>query len=53
MNNSTIDKITSTNQKYLKKLVGKEIPAKLEKQIEEMDWSCLYGGFANRHHLLG
>ena len=41
MNNSTIDKITSTNQKYLKKLVGKEIPAKLEKQIEEMDWSCL------------
>ena len=41
MNNSMIEKITSTNQKYLMKLVGKEIPAKLEKQIEEMDWSCL------------
>ncbi len=41
MNNSTVEKITSTNQKYLKCLVGKEIPAKLEKQIEEMDWSCL------------
>lgn len=41
MNNSTVEKITSTNQKYLKRLVGKEIPAKLEKQIEEMDWTCL------------
>lgn len=41
MNNLTMEKITSTNQKYLKNLVGKEIPAKLEKQLEEMDWTCL------------
>ncbi len=41
MNNLTMEKITSTNQKYLKSLVGKEIPAKLEKQLEEMDWTCL------------
>ncbi len=41
MNRATVEKITATNQKYLKGLIGKEIPAKLEKQIEEIDWSCL------------
>lgn len=40
--NATIEqKITATNQKYLSALIGKEIPAKLEKQLEEMDWSYL------------
>lgn len=36
-----IDKINSTNQKYLLPFVGKDIPARLEKQLEEMDWSNL------------
>jgi UDP-N-acetylglucosamine/UDP-N-acetylgalactosamine diphosphorylase len=30
-----------THQKYLAPLVGKDIPKKLEKQLAEMDWSCL------------
>lgn len=34
-------KITETNQKYLAQFIGKDIPAKLEKQLEEMDWSYL------------
>lgn len=38
---SIIDKINSTNQKYLLPFVGKDIPARLEKQLEEMDWSNL------------
>jgi UDP-N-acetylglucosamine/UDP-N-acetylgalactosamine diphosphorylase len=29
------------HQKYLAPLVGKDIPKKLEKQLAEMDWSCL------------
>lgn len=41
MNDIARKKIEETNQKYLKNLIGKEIPAKLEKQIDEMDWSCL------------
>lgn len=36
-----IDKINSTNQKYLLPFVGKDIPARFEKQLEEMDWSNL------------
>ncbi len=36
-----IDKINSTNQKYLKALVGKDIPARLEAQLDAMDWSYL------------
>ena len=35
------DKITSTNQKYLGKLIEKDIPEKLNKQIELMDWSYI------------
>lgn len=38
---SIIYKINSTNQKYLVPFVGKDIPARLEKQLEEMDWSNL------------
>ena len=41
MNSYVIDKINSTNQKYLSALVGQEIPAKLEAQLENMDWSYL------------
>lgn len=41
MNSYIIDKINSTNQKYLMPLIGKEIPAKLEAQLEHMDWSNL------------
>ena len=41
MNTYVIDKIQSTNQKYLSALVGKEIPARLEAQLENMDWSYL------------
>ena len=35
------EKITATNQKYLKKFLTQEIPAKLESQLEHMDWSYL------------
>ena len=41
MNANVIEKIYATNQKYLKELVGKELPEKLEKQLEAMDWSYL------------
>ena len=41
MKTSVIEKINATNQKYLKKLVGKEIPQKLVDQLNNMDWSCL------------
>lgn len=34
-------KITATSQKYLGGLVGREIPARLEKQLAGMDWSYL------------
>jgi UDP-N-acetylglucosamine/UDP-N-acetylgalactosamine diphosphorylase len=30
-----------TNQKYLSSLIGEKIPAKLERQLEELDWSAL------------
>ena len=36
-----VKKIEETNQKYLGKLIGQEIPQKLENQLEEMDWSYL------------
>lgn len=39
MNSAAVQNITATNQKYLSRLIGKEIPARLEKQLEEMDWS--------------
>ena len=35
------EKITATNQKYLKKFLTEEAPAKLESQLEHMDWSYL------------
>lgn len=35
------EKIISTNQKYLRKFVEQGMPAKIEKQIEEMDWSVI------------
>ncbi|MBQ2706333.1 MAG: UDPGP type 1 family protein [Agathobacter sp.] len=41
MKASVIEKINATNQKYLKHLVGKDIPQKLVDQINNMDWSYL------------
>lgn len=41
MEQRVIDKINSTKQRYLSALVGKDIPERLEKQLEEMDWSNL------------
>ncbi len=41
MNSYVINKIHSTNQKYLSALVGQKIPARLEAQLEQMDWSYL------------
>ena len=41
MKASVIEKINETNQKYLKGLVGKEIPRRLVDQLNNMDWSCL------------
>lgn len=41
MKKESREKIISTNQKYLEVLLDKEIPEKLEKQIDEMDWSVL------------
>ena len=35
------EKITATNQKYLKKFLTEKAPAKLESQLEHMDWSYL------------
>ncbi len=41
MKANVIEKINATNQKYLKGLLGKEIPQKLKDQLNEMDWSYL------------
>ncbi|MCR4748747.1 MAG: UDPGP type 1 family protein [Lachnospiraceae bacterium] len=41
MNTETINKIKETNQKYLSGLIDKQIPQRLEKQIEDLDWSYL------------
>lgn len=41
MEQRVIDKINSTRQRYLSAFVGKDIPERLEKQLEEMDWSNL------------
>lgn len=41
MKASVIEKINETNQKYLKNLVGKDIPQRLVDQINNMDWSYL------------
>ena len=41
MNKKIRQKIEETNQRYLGGLRDKELPERLGKQIEEMDWSCL------------
>lgn len=41
MKNSVEEKIKATNQKYLRNLLGKEIPVKLEDQLDNMNWSYL------------
>ena len=41
MNTNVIEKINATNQKYLKGLVGKDIPQRLVNQLNNMDWSYL------------
>lgn len=41
MEQRVVDKINSTKQRYLSAFVGKDIPERLEKQLEEMDWSNL------------
>ncbi len=41
MKDYVIDKINTTNQKYLKSFVGKDIPQKLVDQLNHMDWSYL------------
>ena len=41
MKTEIVKKIEETNQKYLGKLIGQDIPQKLENQLEEMDWSYL------------
>ncbi len=41
MKANVIERINATNQKYLKDLVGKEIPQRLVDQLNNMDWSYL------------
>lgn len=41
MKAEVIQKINSTNQKYLKDLVGKDVPQRLKDQLNNMDWSYL------------
>lgn len=41
MKASVIEKISATNQKYLKPLLDKDIPQKLVNQLNEMNWSYL------------
>lgn len=41
MNTQTENKIRETNQRYLSRLIGKELPERLLKQLEELDWSYL------------
>lgn len=41
MKQTVIEKINSTNQKYLKPLLGKELPEKLIRQLNNMNWSYL------------
>lgn len=42
MKQTVIDQIKSTNQKYLKPLLEKELPKKLVDQLNNMDWSYLH-----------
>ncbi len=41
MRAEVIEKINATNQKYLKNLIGKDIPQKLVDQLNNMNWSYL------------
>jgi len=41
MKANVIERINATNQKYLKNLVGKDIPQRLVDQLNNMDWSYL------------
>mgnify|MGYP004472466993 FL=1 len=41
MNTQIENKIKASNQKYLSGLIGKVLPDRLEKQLEELDWSYL------------
>ena len=41
MKANVVERINATNQKYLKNLVGKELPQKLVDQLNEMNWSYL------------
>lgn len=41
MTEATIQKINETKQKYLGQLLDKDIPEKLESQIEGIDWDCI------------
>ncbi|SFG52718.1 UDP-N-acetylglucosamine/UDP-N-acetylgalactosaminediphosphorylase [Lachnospiraceae bacterium C7] len=41
MNQVTLEKINATNQKYLNQFKEKGFPEKMEKQLENMDWSYL------------
>lgn len=41
MKSNVIEKINATNQKYLKDLVGKDLPQRLVDQLNNMDWSYL------------
>ena len=41
MKANVVERINATNQKYLKKLVGTDIPQKLVDQINDMNWSYL------------
>ena len=51
MNTQIENKIKASNQKYLSGLIGKVLPDRLEKQLEELDWSYLdliHGGSQKR-----
>ena len=41
MNEQVKNNIMEYKQKYLQKLADAQVPEKLEKQLEEMDWTCL------------
>lgn len=41
MNEQVKKNIMEYKQKYLQKLADAQVPEKLEKQLEEMDWTCL------------
>ena len=41
MNEQVKKNIVEYKQKYLQKLADAQVPEKLEKQLEQMDWSCL------------